>query len=244
MAVKLSILFLLGFLASTCFGNDQFGQVHLTTMKHVSAGPGFIWGVTSKDYIYRCDNPCTKWTKMDGKLIQIDVGDSEVWGVNSAHQIWKRPADGSGKWTKIPGGLKHVSASGNGYIWGVNRNDQIYKCKKPCSGKWVNVPGGLKQIDGGHKYVYGVNKNDAIFARPIDGSGAWRQIPGSLKHISGSGSEAIFGVNKSDHIFRCPKPCVGQWERMQGGLKQCDATFNGLIGVSNEGTIWHHTIGA
>ena len=67
---------------------------------------------------------------VDGALKQIDAGDEEVWGVNSAYEIWKRPADGSGSWTRIPGALKHVSASGNGYIWGVNTNDNIFKCKE------------------------------------------------------------------------------------------------------------------
>ena len=45
---------------------------------------------------------------------QIDAGDEEVWGVNSANQIFKRPVDGSGSWQQIGGLLKHVSASGNG----------------------------------------------------------------------------------------------------------------------------------
>ena len=87
--------------------------------------------------LYRCSRPCTgsNWVLVDGGLKQIDAGDEEVWGVNSADQIWKRAADGSGSsWQQIAGGLKHVSASGNGYIWGVNTNDMIYKCKKPCTG--------------------------------------------------------------------------------------------------------------
>ena len=81
----------------------------------------------------------------------------EVWGVNSADNIYKRPVDGSGAWTHIGGKLKHVSASGNGWIWGVNSADHIFKCKKPCNGAWIRFDGLLKQIDGGEKYVYGVN---------------------------------------------------------------------------------------
>ena len=68
--------------------------------------------------------------RVDGLLKQIDAGDEEVWGVNSADHIFKRPADGSGRWTHIPGLLKHMIASGNGYIWGVNSNDAIFKRKK------------------------------------------------------------------------------------------------------------------
>lgn len=52
-----------------------------------------------------------------GSLRQVDADDHEVWGVTSAYAIYKRPVDGSGsRWTLVPGGLKHVSASGNGYV--------------------------------------------------------------------------------------------------------------------------------
>ncbi len=239
MTIKFSLLLLLGVFASSCYGNDQFGRVAGLNLKHVSAGAGYFWGVTSTDDIYRCDNPCKSWTKVNGKLMQIDVGDSEVWGVNSARQIFKRPVDGSGAWIKVYGSLKHVSASGNG---GVNKREMIFKCKKPCNGNWKQVDGHLKQVDGGDKYIYGVNRFDNIWTRPVDGSGKWRRIPGALTHITASGSDDVFGVNKANQIFRCQKPCVGQWERMQGALKQCDATFNGLIGVANDNTIWHHSM--
>ena len=216
-----------------------------TRLKHISTSVNYIWGVTTDDRIFRCNRPCNgAWTQIPGRLAQVDVGDEEVWGVNSAHAIYKRPADGSGSsWTRIPGGLKHVSASGNGYIWGVNRNDQIFKCKKPCSGSWVGVSGALKQIDGGHDYVYGVNAQNHIYVRPVDGSGGWRHIPGGLKHITASGRTEVFGVNAQNKVFRCKKPCVGEWELMEGSLKQCDATFDSLVGVNTDNYIFERHTG-
>ncbi len=240
MTIKFSLLLLACAFVSSCFGNDQFGNVAGANLKHVSAGAGYFWGVTSTDDIYRCDNPCTTWTQVPGRLMQIDVGDSEVWGVDALYRIFKRPVDGSGTWKNVPGRLKHVTASGNGYVWGVNSAESIFRCKKPCNGQWKVVDGHLKQIDGGHKYVYGVNRFGNIWTRPVDGSGKWRQIPGALTHITASGSDDVFGVNKANMIYRCQKPCIGQWERMQGALKQCDATFNGLLGVTKDGTVWHH----
>ncbi len=74
------------------------------------------------------------------------VAPQEVWGVNSGHEVYKRPGDGSGDWQKITGELKDVSV-GSQYIWGVNSNDDIYKCKRPCTGGWERVDGGLSQID-------------------------------------------------------------------------------------------------
>ena len=158
--------------------------------------------------------------------------------------IYKRPVDGSGSWTRLPGALKHVSASGNGYIWGVNSNDDIYKCKKPCNGLWIKVDGKLKQIDGGEAYVYGVNRNDDIYTRPVDGSGRWRQIPGKLRHITASGKDEVFGTNANGEVFRCKKPCVGEWEKIESkNLNQCDGTFNLLVGVDESNGIFSREIG-
>ncbi len=171
--------------------------------------------------------------QVPGGLQQIDASDDEVWGI-MVDQIYKRPVDGSGQWIRVPGGLKHVSASGNGYIWGVTREDHIYKCKKPCSGNWVLVSGSLKQIDGGEKYVYGVNRNNDVFARPVDGSGTWRLIPGQrLKHVTASGATNIYGVDTQDYIYSCPKPCIGEFTLLDGRLRQLDGAFDSFVGVTS-----------
>ncbi len=208
-------------------------------LKGVTASVNYLWGVDESDEIYICSRPCTgKWDKVPGALMQVDADDTDVWGVYSSGSIWKRPVDGSGtKWQEVPGSLKHISASGNGYIWGVNIYDVIYKCKKPCSGDWKLVDGALKQIDGGYSYVYGVNSANEILGRPVDGSGEWRKIPGSMKYITGSGKDYVFGVNDADEVFRCRKPCTGKWKKMPGSLKQCDATFDALFGVNSENNI-------
>ena len=98
-----------------------FGSFHTgKERKHVNF-VDYVWGVNTIDNIYRCAKPCTgsNWVQVEEHLKQIDAGDEEVWGVNSKDHIYKRPVDGSDYWKLIPGLLKHVSASGNGYIWGV-----------------------------------------------------------------------------------------------------------------------------
>ena len=174
--------------------------------------------------------------------MQVDADDSEVWGVNSAYQIFKRPVDGSGGWTRVRGGLKHVTASGNGWIWGVNRHDQIFRCAKPCSGRWYGVPGSLSQIDGGQDRVYGVNSGGNIYARLVDGSGSWRNIPWGqntqrMKQITASGSNEVFGVTTTKEVYRCKKPCLGEWEKMAGHLKQVEAATHGVYGITCDNDI-------
>jgi uncharacterized protein YkwD len=67
------------------------------TLKHVSVGEAWVWGVNAQDQIFRCKRPCTgAWSQVDGALKQVDVGDTVVWGVDANGQIRTRPADGSG----------------------------------------------------------------------------------------------------------------------------------------------------
>jgi hypothetical protein len=182
---------------------------------------------------------------VDGKLKQIDVGSNEVWGVNRAENIFRRAKDGSGKWTNVPGKLKHVSSGPTGKVWGVNTNNDIYTLK--ADGNWRQIDGKLKQIDVGPNEVWGVNANDDIFTRPNDGSGAWKNIPGKLKHVSVS-RDKIVGVNAQDNIFTCQQPCTGNWENIDGKLKQIDATSGAdqveIVGVNSSDDIFKRVKGS
>ena len=182
------------------------------------------------------------WRLIEGLLVQLDVDDEFVWGVNSNDNIYVRPVDGSGSWSQITGRLIHVSASGNGYVWGTNRANNIYKCKKPCKGSWQVVAGGLKMIDGGEREVCGVNGGNQLYCRPVDGSGAWRLISNGFQHVTTSGPYDIFGINTRNETFRCRKPCIGQWIQVghddANGLTECDATANALFGIDTWGLIW------
>ena len=214
------------------------------TLKYVTTSVNYLWGVNARNQIFICPRPCRRWRQIPGGLKQIDAGDEEVWGVNNAGQIFKRRVDGKGSWIRIPGRLKHVSASGNGYIWGINLADHIYKCKKPCKGAWQRVSGSLKQIDGGQDYVYGVDRHDNIYTRPVDGSKGWRRIPGKLKHITASGRVEVFGVNRANQLFRCKKPCIGEWEHMDNvNMLQCDATFDSFVGIRMKQEVVKHYTG-
>ena len=45
-------------------------------------------------------------------------------------------------------------------------------------------------------------------------------------------------MNAHKDIFCCPKPCIGEWEHVPGKLMQCDATFDGLVGVNKDCAIF------
>ena len=231
--------------ALAAISGAEWTQIPLGGLIHVSANINYLWGVNAANQTFMCPRPCTsgKWKQIDGALKQLDVDDQEVWGVNKADLIYKRPVDGSGKWQLIAGRLKHVSASGHGYIWGVNSQTLVYICKKPCTGKWVKLNGFLKQVDAGQEEVYAVGLHSEVFARPVDGSGNWRRVLGmQAQYISASGVDEVLAIDLKDNVFRCRKPCVGNFEQMSGQLRQCDATVNGLFGVNAEHNTFRHDI--
>ena len=90
-----------------------------------------------------------------------------VYGVNSANQVYVRPVDGSGSWRCIAGQkLKHVTASGATCIYGVDTQDMIYSCQKPCFGQYKLLSGRLSQVDGAFDSFAGVNSGKSIYVRP------------------------------------------------------------------------------
>jgi hypothetical protein len=143
-------------------------------------------------------------------------------------------------WKQVPGGLKNVSASGNGYVWGVNKNNSIYTCKKPCDGNWRWINGSLEQVSGDENNIWGVNKNNNIYKRPVNGSGNWKQVPGGLKNVSASGKGYVWGVNKNNTIYKCKKPCDGNWIQTDGTLVQVSGDENNIWGLNN--LIWKRPI--
>ena len=66
-------------------------------LKWVGSGRNILVGVNSNDDIYyragmSATNPTgTKWVKVSGKLMQIDVYENEVVGTNSGNAIYRCP---------------------------------------------------------------------------------------------------------------------------------------------------------
>ncbi len=65
------------------------------------------------------------FVKIPGKLKQLDIGKTEVWGVDSNNNIKKRSiADTKSDWESVPGSLIWVSIGENDAVWGVNGNQK------------------------------------------------------------------------------------------------------------------------
>lgn len=190
-------------------------------LKYVSAASdGTVWGVNSRDNIFRFNAAAGNWTQIPGALKQVSAGSASlVWGVNANDEIY-RYNPGTNNWTQIPGSLKHVSVAADGTVWGVNSTDKIYRYNS-ASNNWTQIPGALKQVcAGSSSIIWGVNSSNLIF-KYNPGSNNWTQIPGALKHVSAAADGTVYGVNSSDEIYFYNGNST--WTRVSGALKEISA---------------------
>ncbi|XP_069478131.1 fish-egg lectin-like [Ambystoma mexicanum] len=184
-------------------------------------------------------------TQVPGALVQIDAGNGQVFGVNSAGMIYTLY---SGSWTQLPGALTHVSVGAAG-VWGVNRDNLIYKL---VGAEWVQTQGLLKQVDaGGAQFISGANMKDDIFClgnnatvSVKDGSALpWVNIEGKLKYYS-CGPLGCWGVNSADDIYyrfgSTPSSCQGSsWQQVEGKLSMIEVgSDRSVYGVNSEGDMY------
>ena len=133
---------------------------------------GYIWAISWENETYMlcsrigvrpsCGNDDQLLIDNEPSLVHIEAGDEEVWAVNATNHIFKRPVDGSGEWSSVPGKMRYISASGNAHVWGIAPNNSLYVCEKPCTGCWQYVGGSFKQVDGGNNTVMGVTTDNVL----------------------------------------------------------------------------------
>jgi len=203
------------------------------SMKQVSVGPTWTWGVDINNNIYKCKTPCDgTWTQVDDRAKHVSAGATEVWNVGPQGGVWKRPVDGSGTWKNVPGLLlKQVSVGTNGQVWGVTDKGEVFTFT---NNKWYPVKGSLSQIDVGTDSIWGVQANGDVYTKTNkDIYPNWVQIPGKLKYVS-SDNENVVGLGMANEFKVCKKPCKGSWVTREGNFSQVDITDSNLAAVSAE----------
>ena len=177
------------------------------------------------------------WEQIPGGLTRISNGQSGVWGVNKADNIYKLNADGK-SWTRISGGLVQVSSGAS--VWGVNRNDNIYKYLG--NNNWQQIPGGLVNIDVSDKdRVWGVNRGQNIYR--WTGSN-WQQISGKLIQVS-VGESGVWGVNAANNIYYRTgtygdvDTAGSGWQQVPGKLKWISSGSGLVVGVNSANNIYY-----
>jgi len=210
-------------------------QGHIQT--YSQGGAGIWWSTEAGTFRYDADKDTA--VHDGGYLTHISVGGNQVWGVNSANQIWRltRSGEGYSSWAHIGGefGLMDVSVSPNNHVWGVSSGHAIYRYGltggegEERHWGFQHVAGALKQISSGPSGVWGVNRNDMIYYRSgtqgdngAMGEG-WIMIPGRLSYVV-SGTGWIYGVNSAGVVWKrsvpSENPTEGHWYRLPGQMSE------------------------
>ncbi|XP_037399269.1 fish-egg lectin-like [Pygocentrus nattereri] len=126
-----------------------------------------------------------------GSLKQLDVGNGQVFGVNSNNQIYTLY---STSWIQVPGSLKHVSVGPAG-VWGVDSNNYIYKLG---GGDWVIVP-DLNALFFSSRRAF---RSGDVTPTTCAGSLNWEQISGGLSMIEVSTDGKVFGVSSIGEVYQ------------------------------------------
>ena len=168
--------------------------------------------------------------------------------LNSADNICKDSLTGR-DWTRLSGGLKHISVSG-GVLYGVNSKDDIYSDEKAVSvdvatnsaprhchqlpeavfQTWWSQISELKQVSVWTVTPFAVNGAITFIAR-TSGFDRWQvaKLPGGLVRVRVWQSfTASTGTTTSTTII----PCAGPVDSHSGKLKQVDLGRNTVCGVN------------
>lgn len=172
--------------------------------------------------------PLQTWHWIPGQLAQLSAAaDGNVWGVNSAGQIYTFDAP-TQSWVWIPGTLSQIAVASGGAVWGVNSEGEIYRYNYAKAG-WDRVPGTLAQIavaDRGD--VWGLDKRGSVWR--FDASAvSWQQMAANFAQLSVGRDGAVWGLDGQGTVYRFDSQAE-TFAAMAGTMAQ--------ISVGSSANIW------
>jgi hypothetical protein len=182
-----------------------------------------------------CQRPCaaaSSWVNVPGELTQMDVGATELWGVNKDQSIFRKPLDGLGNWIQVNGGLRQLSV-GKTYVYGTNSLDDIYRCPVNAPAQWELVAGKMKEVSVGDTEVWAINPSGALYRgttatlTPLTAATGPAGVT-SFAHIS-VGKSSVIATDSSNNVYECVLPCssASGWKKITtpASLKHIDAEY-------------------
>lgn len=131
-------------------------------MKYISVSHdgSHVWAVNKKHKVYYRNGVGGVWQWMKGrylKVVSVSGDGNHVWGVTGKNVVYYRKGI-DGRYTKIPGEMKHVSVSYDGsHVWAVDKDDEAYYRS---GDDWMKLPSfKVKQVSlsGDGYHVWGVD---------------------------------------------------------------------------------------
>jgi len=222
-------------------------------LSNVSIGSdSTIVGVDYSGSIWKYNGE-SSWSQIVGiELVRISVGNANnIWGVRH-NDIYRY--DGN-TWTKINGGLQHVSVGSDGTVWGVSWDNKIWRYNG--NNGWTEIYGGLSQISvGSSNHIVGIYsgyiyKLSVPSSQASTTSSSWKLIGSSsdtinngvFKYVDISEQGDIYSIDTNDRIYHYDYES-GDWFLIlpeTARLKQMESNNGIIIGVNSDNKIWRGT---
>jgi fibronectin type 3 domain-containing protein len=174
----------------------------------LSVGNHFAWAINGNT-VYTCrlpyswpNNAHTSWTQTTGNMVQLSVNEAEVWAVDAAGLIYRRPVNEAnvpgGVWTQVTGpAMSKVFVGGNGrFVWGMSGSSIYYSPTTNVNWTLVANPNSITQLSVGSEEVWGINAAGNVFRGSISGVGGWDAVDGNLSKIA-IGENYAWGLSGS-----------------------------------------------
>ncbi|XP_071389756.1 fish-egg lectin-like [Centroberyx affinis] len=192
------------------------------SLKHVTVGHAGMWGISTRNYIYKF--VAGSWARASGSLKQIDAGGNlfTVGVTTSNYPYCLRTSyvlgfhgKGSVSWTRMSTRLKYYSCGPYG-CWGVDTSSRVYLTKSvtpsSCANSgWVQIPGlALNVVEvGSDGKVFGVTTTGQVCERTgitsrVPQGTVWTFVPicTPMKHVSYDLGN-VWAVSTSGVVMRC-----------------------------------------
>jgi len=175
----------------------------------------------SSSSIFSQNEKDTEWTKVDGKLSQIAVGEKgAIWGIGLDHTVWKWD---DGKFSQLKGVVQSISVGKDGSTWCVGLEGRIYKYE---NNSWTTIPGSLQSISvGDANNIWGISDDESVWRRVGD---KWTKVNFSkAKQISVGFDGSVWCLKNDASVWKWDG---SNFVKQTGELK--------LIVVKNKDEIW------
>ena len=187
-----------------------------------------------------------KWNLINGSLNRISVGSrTNVWGVNSAGEIYRYTQDDANPWIQVPGTLTDIGAAADGTVWGVNSAGNSYRYSG--DGTWTPI-GGSVQVQrisvGSRTNVWGLSSPgiSTIVRYSQDDDNPWiQQYLGNLSSDIGAAADGtMWSVGSDGTIWRYLD--TGTFTQVNGVLNRISVgSRTNVWGLNSAGEIYIYT---
>jgi len=187
------------------------------------------------------------WTQIPGVLTNVSYSNKQLYGVNSAGDVYYNSNYTTGNWTKVPGKFTKVSFDGVAMIVvALNSAGNIFYANQniTTNPNWTQIPGVLTNVSYSNKQLYGVNSAGDVYYSPNYTTGNWTKVPGKMVQVSFDGvAMVVVALNSAGNIFYANQNITKNpnWTQIPGVLTNASYSNKQIYGVNSAGDVYYNS---